>query len=1084
MVDFRMNRRVLSWMLVITLLFSFSSAAYGSPSTVNPYTDVHGHWAEQQIQDWINKGWVKGYEDGSFKPNQTITRAEFVGLINRSFGLTEMMDIQSPDVDRKDWFYADVQKAMKAGYIHGYEDGTIRPNQPVSRQEAAFMIAQLLQLLPSQTEADVFKDASSIPEWSKGAVGALVSKNIMKGYKDNTYQPTKLITRAEAIATMDQALQVDAAVYNQPGTYGPSSGSTMIQGDVEISAAGVTLQNIVIQGNLTFAQGIGEGDATLKHVTVKGTATIRGGGEHSIHLIDSVLQQVVLNKDKGTVRIVAEGSTTVASLLVQSSAIIEELAVTSTGFHDIQLANSIAANAMVTLKGSFNTVDVLAKQLQIVVPSGVIQHMNVAPQASGLTLTMNKEAHLVSLLLEAAIKMLGSGQIDVVELSRAIKEVSTFEHQPGKLIIKGNVEGAPSSNSGGGSTSSGGGGPSGPTDQELANAVIAQIRALPVIASLTLNHEEAVLKANAAFTKLTKSQQALVPADDQTKLAAAVARIQELRTDQQAADKVIDQIKQLPALPDLTLKDETAVRAAELALNALTDTQKALIDISLQTKLNLVIAKMNSLIADWDKADAVITLITKLSPTDQLELADESDVVQAEQAFSQLSAVQKGLIPQADVDKLNQAIAQIAVMKEYKRVADLVTLRIQALPALNDLQLTDEAAVNAVQQAYDQLTDAQKIYVLAPERTKLTGALDKIAQLKETEAADKKAVANVTALIKGLPSLVTIKLNDEAEIQAANIAYQNLTLVQKKWILPEDKATLDVAVARIHLLKDDQAKADQVTQLIAALPTQEALKVTDEAQVVAAQNAFDVLTADQKALVSTEHQSKLSNVVSRMNELTKPMSIISKEITNFNYASVGETAAKADSNEITTTQFKEYPVEFTIRDGNISIDVKVNWNINVPEFTNGQIMGSVVDSTIQDYCNAHHIDLMNRPLFAVGSGNTFYISTTKTGSSAVIEISGKDANRMFNANRFTGTDNTSKNRTFTVSDGTHTTAIILNKQYTDMNALAVDINQQLQAASVAGTAQAKSATQFEITAASRTIQLTVDGTHKNEFFGS
>lgn len=169
------------------------------------YSDIQGHWAETQLNSWISQGLIKGYANGTLKPNNVITRGEFMALVNRSFEINKTSSISFKDLKTSDWVYIDVQKAVEAGYITGYEDQTIRSSAPLNRQEAAVIVAQLLDLPGEELASNVFKDASSIAAWSKGAVGAAASKNIVSGYVDRTFKPKANITRAEAIVLLEKA---------------------------------------------------------------------------------------------------------------------------------------------------------------------------------------------------------------------------------------------------------------------------------------------------------------------------------------------------------------------------------------------------------------------------------------------------------------------------------------------------------------------------------------------------------------------------------------------------------------------------------------------------------------------------------------------------------------------------------------------------------------------------------------------------------------------------------------------------------------------------------------------------------------
>ncbi|MFZ5968860.1 MAG: S-layer homology domain-containing protein [Bacillota bacterium] len=406
------TNRIMALIIVLVMIFSFGvPAAAVQAEAASSATDIQGHWAEKQIADWIEKDLAGGYSDGSFKPNSNITRAEFITLVNNAFKLNETASINFSDVKTSDWFYEGIAKAVKAGYISGYEDGTIRPNNPISRQEVAAIIFKLLKL-DAPTNFDVlnkFSDAISIPQWSKTAVAALVENGIMGGYPDGTFQSGKAITRAESVATLDGVLSrspatteevveeeqpVDqttttnvggsgssngsdkkkknnAAIYSIAGTYGPETGTQTITGNVTISSADVTLQNTVITGNLVLAAGIGEGNVTLKGVTVQGTTTVNGGGANSIHFEDSILLTVIVNKNNGTVRIVATGSTSVTEVQVQSSARIHEQGLTTgSGFNNVTLNSSMPANADVELLGSLETVNTFATNVRLSVGDG------------------------------------------------------------------------------------------------------------------------------------------------------------------------------------------------------------------------------------------------------------------------------------------------------------------------------------------------------------------------------------------------------------------------------------------------------------------------------------------------------------------------------------------------------------------------------------------------------------------------------------------------------------------------------------------------------------------------------------------
>ncbi|WP_339289942.1 S-layer homology domain-containing protein [Paenibacillus sp. FSL E2-0201] len=313
--------------IVFMLIVCLTSLPFGT-IFASKASDIQGTWAEAQITKWMEKGLVSGYPDGDFKPDHSITRAELVVLINKSFGFVKTEEHSFKDVKASDWYYSGLLVANAAGYIQGYSDGSFGPNKKVTRQEFAVIISKLLALSSSDS-ANKFSDTSASPVWSKGAIGSVYDKGIMSGYSDNTFHPESFATRAEAIVILDRSLTIknEASIgslsYDTAGTYGPLTGNEKVSQNVVINSPDVTLRNMTITGNLLLAEGIAEGDVLLKDVTVNGITTVKGGGAHSIHFENAKLTSVIVDKKTGTIRIVAIGSTVIEKLQVQSAATIE-----------------------------------------------------------------------------------------------------------------------------------------------------------------------------------------------------------------------------------------------------------------------------------------------------------------------------------------------------------------------------------------------------------------------------------------------------------------------------------------------------------------------------------------------------------------------------------------------------------------------------------------------------------------------------------------------------------------------------------------------------------------------------------------
>ncbi|MBU7005975.1 S8 family serine peptidase [Phosphitispora fastidiosa] len=289
--------------LILILVVTSTTAIASTPS------DITSHWSKDKIQKWLDQGLASGFPDGTFKPDENISRAEFMAFTNNAFGYTEGKEINYRDVPSGIWYENVVARAAAAGYIAGYPDGTMKPEAPITRQEAAAIISRIQELPANPGAVLKFSDGADVSQWAKGAVGAVIEAAYMNGYPDGSFMPGKYVTRAEALAALDNVISnsITGVVYEQAGLYGPADGIETIAKDVIIKADGITLQNIKVNGDLIIAEEVGEGTVTLNNVTVVGTARVRGGGPDSIVINGGMYNSIVIEKVNNKVRIVAKG---------------------------------------------------------------------------------------------------------------------------------------------------------------------------------------------------------------------------------------------------------------------------------------------------------------------------------------------------------------------------------------------------------------------------------------------------------------------------------------------------------------------------------------------------------------------------------------------------------------------------------------------------------------------------------------------------------------------------------------------------------------------------------------------------------
>lgn len=430
-------------------------------------SDIAGHWAESVITQWQSKGLIQGYEDGTFKPGNTITRAEFVTLMNNAKGFWSEGSINFSDVKNGSWFYSAVARAVAAGYVKGYSDGSFKPGNTITRAEAAVMIANAARLSANEAGAYRFTDVGSIPAWARGSVGAVVAAGYMTGYPDGSFYANASISRAEAVSSLNRMLGGTAYQPTQPTT--PTTNTTKTTSDdVVIEDKGTTLKNQTVDGNVTIAKSVGNGDVTLRNVTIKGDLIVKGGGSNTVTLEDvDVRGKARLLKEGVHLHLV--GDTDIRKLLIDLAAHITQ----SSSYKD-EIGEIILAGDGDLSKTT--RIDVPAKQLRIenqadLILGGDVEKLIVDEDAKGAEIEIKKGTTVNELNTDAKIKLTGKGRIDLLDVSAS--GVTFDKNLNIRKTDTSNGATAPKEN---GSTSTGGnsggssGGSSGTASKEITGA--------------------------------------------------------------------------------------------------------------------------------------------------------------------------------------------------------------------------------------------------------------------------------------------------------------------------------------------------------------------------------------------------------------------------------------------------------------------------------------------------------------------------------------------------------------------------------------------------------------------------------------
>ncbi|MFD2332691.1 S-layer homology domain-containing protein [Cohnella sp. GCM10020058] len=461
----------------------------GALAAAGTSADTAGHWAGGTMAEWQRLGLINGFQDGTLRPDQVISRIEFVALANRLFAYKGTASLKFADVPGSAWFAAQVQAAVAAGYIDGFPDGTFKPNRQLTRAEAAVMLAKLVPVA-ERDGADAlgaFGDRSDVPAYAKAALGALVEGGYVQGFADGTVRPGGKLTRAEAVVLLDR-IRTQSAIGSgggivpaalrlaTAGAYGPASGTAEIAGDVVIDAPGITLRNVRVRGNLTVGAAVGEGDVYLKGVAVGGSTNLQGGGAHSVHIDDSQLGTVVVEKKDGRIRIVVGGSTVIAQMDVHTDANIEsDGTVQGGGIAGI----SITATGEVVLSGSFGKVEV-ASDVTLTVSAGTIETLQVGEGVKSAAIKLGDGVAVKSAELHGGTQVTGTGTIGHALVDAANVR---FETKPANVEV---TERGGAAGNTGGSGGNGGNGGVQPTPTPTTAPTTAPTSTPPVDTTITV----------------------------------------------------------------------------------------------------------------------------------------------------------------------------------------------------------------------------------------------------------------------------------------------------------------------------------------------------------------------------------------------------------------------------------------------------------------------------------------------------------------------------------------------------------------------------------------------------------------------
>ena len=214
-----MKRRVLSTIIALLLVAALLPMSVLAAS----YTDTDGHWAEGSIERWSDAGVVQGTGD-AFAPDSDLTCAQLATILAKLLRLPAADDAGFSDNLADAWYYDAINRCAAAGILNGYADGTVRPNETISRARAMVMLARALGIEPAGTSVlNGYADAANVPDWARGHVAALLRADIVSGVSGSRLAALANITRAQFVTILDRAIAV----------YADEDGATVKADDVD-----------------------------------------------------------------------------------------------------------------------------------------------------------------------------------------------------------------------------------------------------------------------------------------------------------------------------------------------------------------------------------------------------------------------------------------------------------------------------------------------------------------------------------------------------------------------------------------------------------------------------------------------------------------------------------------------------------------------------------------------------------------------------------------------------------------------------------------------------------------------------------
>ncbi|MFA9423172.1 MAG: GLUG motif-containing protein [Sedimentibacter sp.] len=374
------HKKRIAILLTIAMIISMIQLPAFAQETKS-FSDMPENWSTQALQNAVSNGLLNGY-NGKISPNDYLTRAQMAAVVNRAFNATEKAPLKNfNDVTVSSWYYEHMEIALKMKTFMGNGHGFLEPENNITREEAFVVLARAFKISgEAESALDGFSDKDMVSSWAKDSLASLVKAGYIAG-SNGKLNPKLNIIRAEFAKLMDNLLK---QYIKTSGTY-----TQVVSGNVMINVPGVTMKDVVINGDLIIGDGVGDGDVTFDNVEVAGRVLVRGGGINSIIIKgNSKIHKIIVARVDGEVRIYAQDGTEVGTFIADG------------------LDN-------VLIEGKFQSVIILAPNITVTAVAASINSALIEGDNSVLIVKGNSYVKKVS-VNGSGVTIKGDGKVDEV----------------------------------------------------------------------------------------------------------------------------------------------------------------------------------------------------------------------------------------------------------------------------------------------------------------------------------------------------------------------------------------------------------------------------------------------------------------------------------------------------------------------------------------------------------------------------------------------------------------------------------------------------------------------------------------------